>query len=433
MENDLFTDIRLDSLGLHESLRLGLEKVGFSHCTPIQAAALPILLQQRDVAAQAQTGTGKSAAFLLATMHYLMTTPVAEDKTGPWALILAPTRELAVQIHGDAEELGYFTGLHCAAVYGGTGYEQQRGELEAGVDILIGTPGRLIDFYKQRAFNLDSIEVVVLDEADRMFDMGFIADVRYLLRRMPPAPRRINMLFSATLSERVKELAYEHLNAPQTIAIEPDQVTAEKVRQSLYHVASSDKIGLLLGVLRQWDASRTLVFVNTKRDAERVTGYLLANGFEAEVISGDIAQKKREQLLHRFQEGELPILVATDVAARGLHIPDVTRVVNFDLPQNPEDYVHRIGRTARAGASGDAISFACEAYVYSLPDIEDYIRQKIPSEMASPALIATDIKPPRRSQRRRSSQSRSRGRNERGGSKRSTSVKRSTSKNHAGG
>ncbi|MDN5871484.1 MAG: DEAD/DEAH box helicase [Nitrococcus sp.] len=436
MKNDLLTDIRLDSLGLHESLLLGLEETGFSHCTPVQAVALPILLQRRDVAGQAQTGTGKSAAFLLATMHYLMTTPVAEGKKGPWALILAPTRELALQIHRDAEKLGYFTGLRCAAVYGGIGYEQQRGELERGVDIVIGTPGRIIDFYKQRVFSLDNIEVVVLDEADRMFDMGFIADVRYLLRRMPPAPHRINMLFSATLSERVKELAYEHMNAPETVAIEPEQVTAEKVRQCLYHVASSDKIGLLLGVLRQQDVTRTLVFVNTKRDAERVSGYLLGNGFEAEVISGDIAQKKREQLLHRFQEGKLPILVATDVAARGLHIPDVSHIVNYDLPQNAEDYVHRIGRTARAGAGGDAISFACEAYVYSLPEIEAYIAQKIPAEVASSDLIATEINPPRRTQRRKppqsGSQARSPSRSGRRSTKRAPAVKRTTNEDHAG-
>jgi ATP-dependent RNA helicase RhlB len=283
-----------------------------------------------------------------------------------------------------------------------------------------------------RTCDLSGVQTLVLDEADRMFDMGFITDVRYLLRRMPPAPCRINMLFSATLSERVKELAYEHMNAPETVAIEPEQVTAEKVRQSLYHVASSDKIGLLLGVLRQQDATRTLVFVNTKRDAERVTGYLVGNGFEAEVISGDIPQKKREQLLLRFQEGKLPMLVATDVAARGLHIPDVSRIVNYDLPQNAEDYVHRIGRTARAGASGDAISFACEAYVYSLPEIEAYIHQKIPAEMASPQLIATDIKPPRRAQRRRPPQSGPQSRNGRRSSKRPTAAKRTASEDHAG-
>jgi len=400
MEKDHLTDTTFKSLGLTDSLLEGLEDCGFDRCTPIQAATLPLLLQKRDVAGQAQTGTGKSAAFLLATMHYLMETPVEEDKVGPWAIMLAPTRELALQIKADADKLGYFTGLEIAAVYGGTGYESQRKQLEKGVDIVIGTPGRLIDYFKQRVYSLNNIEVLVLDEADRMFDMGFIDDIRYLLRRMPPPDKRINMLFSATLSERVKELAYEHMNDPQAVTIEAEQITADRVRQKLYHVENNQKIGLLLGVLKQHDPTRTLVFVNTKRDADRVVGYLAGNDLDAAVISGDIPQKKREQLLERFKNGSLPILVATDVAARGLHIPNVSHVINFDLPQDPEDYVHRIGRTARAGAAGDAISFACETYVYSLPDIEKYIDQKIPSEMADSEMIV-EPKPPKPQQRRR--------------------------------
>lgn len=400
MEYDHLTDVRFESLGLHESLLLGLREAGFERCTPIQAETLPILLRKQDVAGQAQTGTGKSAAFLLACMHHLMTTPVEEGKSGPWAVVLAPTRELALQIHKDAERLGHFTGMRFACIYGGTGYESQRRTLEEGVDIMIGTPGRIIDFYKQRVFSLDNVEVCILDEADRMFDMGFIADIRYLLRRMPPPEKRINMLFSATLSERVRELAYEHMNDPKSVEIASESITADNVRQQLYHVESNDKIGLLLGVLRHHDTTRTLVFVNTKRDADKVTGYLLGNDIKAAVISGDIPQNKREQLLREFQEGQLPVLVATDVAARGLHIPAVSHVINYDLPQDAEDYVHRVGRTARAGAAGDAISFACESYVYSLPDIEQYIEQKIPSEMAPPDLIAGDIQPPKRLPRR---------------------------------
>ncbi|MQM36766.1 ATP-dependent RNA helicase RhlB [wastewater metagenome] len=396
MDKDHLTQTTFKSLGLHESLLTGLDEAGFTRCMPIQEATLPLALAGKDVAGQAQTGTGKSAAFLLATMHYLMTTPVAEGKSGPWAAILAPTRELALQIHRDAEKLGYFTGMEFACIYGGTGYDKQRRQLEGGVDVLIGTPGRIIDFYKQRVFTLDNVEVAVLDEADRMFDMGFISDIRYLLRRMPPPNKRINMLFSATLSERVKELAWEHMNDPETVEIEPEQITAEKVNQKLYHVENNQKIGLLLGVLRHQDVTRTMVFVNTKRAAEQVTGYLLGNDIKTAVLSGDIPQNKREQLLGEFQKGELPVLVATDVAARGLHIPGVSHVVNYDLPQDAEDYVHRIGRTARAGERGDAISFACESYVYSLPDIEAYIDQKIPSELAPPELIVEDIKPPKR-------------------------------------
>ncbi|MBS3786230.1 MAG: DEAD/DEAH box helicase [Gammaproteobacteria bacterium] len=401
MEQDHLSETTFESLALHESLLTGLKEAGFDRCTPIQAATLPLALERKDIAGQAQTGTGKSAAFLLACMHLLMTNPVAADKKGPWAIALAPTRELALQIHKDAVRLGWFTGMEFACIYGGTGYESQRKTLEAGADIVIGTPGRIIDFYKQGVFTLENIEVCILDEADRMFDMGFIADIRYLLRRMPPPEKRLNLLFSATLSERVRELAYEHMNEPEAVTIESETITADRVRQQLYHVQNTDKIPLLLGILGQLEATRTLIFVNTKRDADKVTGYLRGNDIKAAVISGDIAQNKREQLLGEFQSGQLPVLVATDVAARGLHIPEVSHVINYDLPQDAEDYVHRIGRTARAGAAGDAISFACESYVYSLPDIEQYIDQKIPSEMAPESLLATDIKPPARMPGRR--------------------------------
>lgn len=399
MANNHLTDVTFTSLGLTPALLRGLEDAGFTHCTPIQAGTLPLALAKRDVAGQAQTGTGKTAAFLLATMHYLLENPVEEGRYGPWAIVLAPTRELALQIHKDFQLLGKYAGLYGVAVYGGTGYEAQRRELELGVDIVIGTPGRIIDFYKQGVLPLNNIEVVVLDEADRMFDLGFISDIRYLLRRMPPAEKRLNMLFSATLSHRVMELAYEHMNQPEVVRIEPEQVTAEKVRQLLYHVSKDDKMKLLIATLRQHDPHRTIVFVNTKRGADEVQGYLVGNGFEAEVLSGDIPQSRRERMLKRFQDGEVPILVATDVAARGLHIPDVTHVINFDLPQDPEDYVHRIGRTARAGASGDAISFACEEYVYSLPDIEAYIGEKIPTEIVDPSTLP-ELQPPKRTQRR---------------------------------
>lgn len=400
MENNHLSDVTFSSLGLTPALLRGLEEAGFTHCTPIQAGTLPLALAKRDVAGQAQTGTGKTAAFLLATMHYLLENPVEEGRHGPWAIMLAPTRELALQIYKDFELLGRHTGLYGVAVYGGTGYESQRRELELGVDIVIGTPGRIIDFYKQGLLPLNNIEVVVLDEADRMFDLGFINDIRYLLRRMPSPDKRINMLFSATLSHRVMELAYEHMNQPEVVRIEPEQVTAENVRQVLYHVSKDDKMKLLVATLREHDPHRTIVFVNTKRGADDVQGYLLGNGFEAEVLSGDIPQTRRERLLRRFQNGEVPILVATDVAARGLHIPEVSHVVNFDLPQDAEDYVHRIGRTARAGASGDAISFACEEYVYSLPDIEEYIGNKIPTGNVDVEALP-ELQPPKRVQRAR--------------------------------
>ncbi len=392
MSERLLTDSEFASLPLSAALRRGLDELGFRFCTPIQARTLPLALDARDVAGQAQTGTGKTVAFLLALMHHLIRyseadSPPEADRRQPRALVLAPTRELAIQIHRDAEALGKYTGLSFGLVYGGTGYESQRKRLEEGVDVLIGTPGRLIDYFKQRVFSLREIEVVVLDEADRMFDLGFIADIRYLLRRMPPPDQRLNMLFSATLSLRVHELSYEHMNSPEIIEITPEQVTAERVQQRLYHVAREEKISLLLGLLKETKGGRTLVFVNTRRGAEQVAAYLAGSGYQAAVLSGDIPQKKRQRLLAGFTKGDIPVLVATDVAARGLHIPEVSHVVNFDLPQDAEDYVHRIGRTARAGASGVAISLACERYVYSLPEIEAYIGQKLPVEPITEALL----------------------------------------------
>ncbi len=396
---------RFSDFEFSDALQQGIRDAGFEFCTPIQADTLPIAMTGKDVAGQAQTGTGKSAAFLLAALHHLETHPPDPERkpTQPRVLVLAPTRELAIQIHDDAEVLARHTGFKLSLVYGGTGYESQRQQLEQGTDVLIGTPGRIIDYFKQHIFDLKAIQVMVLDEADRMFDLGFIKDIRYLLRRMPSPDKRLNMLFSATLSYRVTELAYDHMNNPEMVQIEPDKVTADRVSQQIYYAANHEKIPLLLGLLNHMDPKRTIVFVNTKRAAERIWGYLKTNGYDAAVLSGDVPQKKRISLLKQFQSGELPVLVATDVAARGLHIPDVSHVFNFDLPQDAEDYVHRIGRTARAGASGDAISFACEDYSYSLPEIEEYIGHKIESAAVDSEILVSDPKPPERIKRRRPS------------------------------
>jgi len=403
MSEHLRTTVTFASLGLPAELLQGTRDAGFDFCTPIQAAALPHALKGHDVEGQAQTGTGKSAAFLLAAMNHLMNNPPAKDhKSGdPRALIFAPTRELAVQIHKDAVVLGKHTGLRIGVVFGGTGYEQQREMLQDGLDILIGTPGRAIDYLKQRIYSLDGIQVVVMDEADRMFDLGFIKDIRYVLRRMPPPEERLNMLFSATLSMRVSELAYEHMNSPTVINANPEEVTVSNVTQVLYHVSNEDKIPLLLGILQRIEHTRTMVFVNTKRAAEKVEAYLEGNGIQAGLLTGDVPQRKRLSLLEKFTSGKLPVLVATDVASRGLHIPDVSHVLNFDLPQDAEDYVHRVGRTARAGASGDAVSFACESYVYSLMDIEAFIGSKIPTAPITEGLLVKP-KPPARRERRHS-------------------------------
>jgi ATP-dependent RNA helicase RhlB len=309
--------------------------------------------------------------------------------------MLAPTRELAVQIHADAQVLGAHTGFTLGLAFGGTDYDKQRQALLKGVDILIGTPGRLIDYYKQHVYDLRAIQVAVLDEADRMFDLGFIRDIRYVLRRLPPHNERLNMLFSATLGHRVLELAYEHMNDPELVRIEPDKVTVDRVRQSIYFPSNDEKMPLLIGLLRSMDPARTMVFVNTKRAAERVQRYLEYNDIHAEAISGDVPQRKRLRLLRDFQSGELPVLVATDVASRGLHIPDVSHIFNFDLPQDAEDYVHRIGRTARAGAYGDAISFGCEDYAVHLPEIEAYIGHRIPLGTLDRSQIPEIRRPPR--------------------------------------
>jgi ATP-dependent RNA helicase RhlB len=371
---------------LDERLLTALDEMGFKNCTPIQGECLPLILDGHDIAGQAQTGTGKTFAFLLSTFHFLLSRP-APEKSNLRALIIAPTRELAIQIHSDAEKLNKHCGLKLGLVYGGVDYEKQRKSLEDGVDVLIGTPGRLIDYSKQKVFNFKNVEIVVLDEADRMFDLGFISDIRYMLRRMPKSDKRLNMLFSATLSHRVMELAYEHMNSPTQVKINPEQVTADKVKQVLYHVANDEKIPLLLGLMKQIDPHRSIVFVNTKRVAEKVWSYLEGNGIHSAILSGDVPQKKRQRLFNEFSKGELAALVATDLAARGLHIPDVSHVFNYDLPQNSEDYVHRIGRTARAGASGDAVSFGCEDYIYSLMDIESYVGYSIPTAQITDDLL----------------------------------------------
>jgi ATP-dependent RNA helicase RhlB len=388
------SETRFDSLELAAPLRQALAEAGFEHCTPIQEKTLPLALRGQDVAGQAQTGTGKTAAFLLALYNRLLTEPADEKRhhTQPRAMVLAPTRELAVQIHKDAELLGKHTGLKLGLVYGGAGYEQQRQQLEDGVDVLIGTPGRFIDYFKQGVFDLRAVQVAVLDEADRMFDMGFLKDIRYVLRKLPHPEKRLNMLFSATLSYRVMELAYEHMNNPESVKVEADQVTADRVRQSVYMPATDEKVRLLVGLLRRIDPTRTMVFVNMKRTAEDLVAWLKGNDYNAEVLSGDVPQRKRMSLLKQFETGELPILITTDVAARGLHIPEVSHVINYDLPEDPEDYVHRIGRTARAGAEGDAISFACETYAMALPDIEAFIEQTLSKETQHDDLLV-ELKP----------------------------------------
>lgn len=368
-----------DDLEIPEAVLKGIKTAGFSQCTPVQAATLPDALDGKDVAAQAQTGTGKTAAFLIAIFSRMLKQQPQRQGHSPRALVIAPTRELVSQIHAEALVLGQFTGFKIIPVFGGMDYNKQRMALQQGPDMVIGTPGRLIDYLKQNVYNLKKTEFLVIDEADRMFDMGFIKDLRFLLRRMPSYDKRQSMLFSATLPYRVMELCYEYMNLPEKVSITPEEITVKKIEQVLYHVGMSEKPGLLLGILRREQAAgRILIFVNMKVTAERLERLLKANGVDAAVITGDIPQVKRNEILARFKAGSLPVLVASDVASRGIHVDGVTHVINYDLPQDSEDYVHRIGRTARAGAEGKAISFACEDYVYALEDIEKYIKEKIP-------------------------------------------------------
>jgi ATP-dependent RNA helicase RhlB len=401
MKKAHLTETRFSNLELSDSIIKGLKEAGFIHCTPIQDKSLPLALRDKDIAGQAQTGTGKTASFLLATFQRLINDE-SEKIKNPRSLILAPTRELAIQIHKDALALSKYLNLKFALIYGGTDYQKQLDKVKTNVDIIIGTPGRIIDFYRQGAFALDNVQVMVLDEADRMFDLGFIKDIRFLLRRLPPPEKRLNLLFSATLSYKVTELAYEHMNNPVMIRIEPEEVTSKAIKQLGYCPANEQKIPLLLGLLKHHQPQRSIIFVNTKRCAEQLDDYLQANGYDTALLSGDVPQEKRQRLLNAFQENQVTLMIATDVAARGLHIPDVSHVFNYDLPQDVEDYVHRIGRTARFGASGEAISFICEEYAYSMPDIEDYIGEKIPVDPITPELLFEDVvKPERRAPRER--------------------------------
>ncbi len=380
------TTTELTGYDLPESVRRGIDDAGFRFATPIQEKVLPLALAGRDVAGQAQTGTGKTAAFLISAMTRLLRRPAPDPRRGPRLLAVAPTRELAQQIRDDAEKLGVHTGLSILAVFGGVDYRKQRDALRRHPDILIGTPGRLLDYEGQGATSFRDVEVLVIDEADRMFDMGFIRDLRKIFRKCPPYDRRQSMLFSATLSPRVMELAYEHMNDAVRVEIEPERITARGIRERLYHVPTHEKLPLLLGLLERDRWERTLIFVNRKTTAGDLVAALSANGYPVCALAGNVKQQRRMRILQDFKEGKASTLIATDVASRGLHIEGVTHVINYDLPQDAEDYVHRIGRTARAGAEGDAISFADEEYVFSLDAIEKLIGRGIPAEVADPAL-----------------------------------------------
>jgi len=371
--------VRFHDLDLPDSVMRGIHELGFQYCSPIQAQSLPAALRGRDTIGQAQTGTGKTAAFLLTILNQLLNDKIEERfASEPRALIVAPTRELAMQIGKDAEGLAKYTGLNVCTVVGGMNYEEQRAQLRNEVvDILVATPGRLIDFMRSQDVFLDQIEVLVLDEADRMLDMGFIPDVRRIVRATPPKDERQTLLFSATFNYDVRILIDQWMFDPLTIVIEPEQVTTDRVTQTLYLVAESDKYDLLDKVLKEDKPERCIIFANRRDLTRNLCDKLNKNGHVAVLLSGEVNQQKRIRTLERFRDGHVTIMVATDVAGRGIHVDNVSHVINFTLPEDPEDYVHRIGRTGRAGAKGTSISFVSEDDAFNLAPLEKYLGTKL--------------------------------------------------------
>lgn len=379
--------MKFTEFSLHESLLQGIEGVGYVDCTPVQEQVLKSSLEGRDLYVQSQTGTGKTAAYLTSVIQELLT---RGESAGKKALVMVPTRELAVQVQEEAQKLAKFTSLKCASFYGGVGYDKQVASLKKGVDIMIGTPGRVIDLNHGNQMDLSSVAFLVIDEADRMFDMGFYPDLRTLIKVLPSSEQRQTMLFSATLNSYVKNLAWEYTRNPAEITIAAENITVDEIAQELFHVSSDDKMKLLLGIISHEKPESLIVFCNTKKSCEIVAKRLKMNGFESEFIIGDLPQKKRLTIMDKFKAGAIKCLVATDVAARGIDVNDLAMVINYDLPNEAENYVHRIGRTARAGKSGKAFTFCSEQDVYSLPPIERYIEKSIPSCVADESMFAED-------------------------------------------
>ncbi|MYG96321.1 MAG: ATP-dependent RNA helicase RhlB, partial [Gammaproteobacteria bacterium] len=376
--NDSLTTF--EAFDLRQPLREAIRALGFTHCTPIQAQSLRHTLQGHDVTGKAQTGTGKTAAFLITIINDLLNNPPEGERylAEPRALIVAPTRELAGQIAADAESLTRYCDLHVVTLVGGEDYGKQHRALDAEpVDIVVATPGRLLDFVSNDNLHLGMIELLVLDEADRMLDMGFIPQVRRIVARTPRKDCRQTLLFSATFPPEIVELADRWALDPVMVEVDPEQVAAEAVEQKVYLVTTADKYHLLYNLLGDPGASRVLVFSNRRDQVRRLADDLFRNGVNCGVLSGEIPQHKRTRTLNQFKSGEIQVLVATDVAGRGLHIEDVTHVINYTLPEEPDDYVHRIGRTGRAGSVGISISFACEEDSFLLPPIEEKLGFKL--------------------------------------------------------
>jgi len=381
--------IRFHDLDLHPRLMRSIHELGWQYATPIQGEILPGTLKGKDMAGRAQTGTGKTAAFLISIINHCLNNPLQKQSNGtPRALIIAPTRELAMQIGQDSEGLNKFTGLRTVVLYGGMDYNKQQRELEDdNIDIVVATPGRLLDFASKSVVKLNFTEIMVIDEADRMLDMGFIPDVRRIIYKTPPKEKRQTVLFSATLSDEVMRLAAAWMTDPERIDIDPDLVAVDTVDQKVFIVTDKEKFPLLYNIIKNDNPDRILVFANRRDQTERLSDELERYGIKCEMLSGAVTQKKRMRILEDFKAGKVKVLVATDVAGRGIHVNGISHVVNFNIPENPDDYVHRIGRTGRAGALGKSITFACEMESFELPAIEELLGTELKCSMAPEELL----------------------------------------------
>ncbi len=389
-DSDSGLKTRFHDFDLPEPLLKAVDDLGFEFCTPIQAQSLKVTLEGHDVTGKAQTGTGKTAAFLTTIINDLLKNPIEEERYvgEPRALIIAPTRELVMQIAKDAHALCKYAGLKIATLVGGIDYEKQQRELDNEViDIVAATPGRLLDFVRNRNIDLGMVELLVLDEADRMLDMGFIPQVRQVIAATPKKEFRQTMLFSATFTPDILELAERWAVDPVRIEVEAQQLTTDNVDQKVYLVTTDQKYNLLYNLIQSDEGERVIVFANRRDQARRLADNLHRNGVSVGLLSGEISQPKRVKTLEQFKNDDIQVLVATDVAGRGLHIDDITHVVNFNLPEEAEDYVHRIGRTGRAGSTGTSISFACEDDSFLLPQIEETIGMKLNCEHPPEALL----------------------------------------------
>ena len=371
-----------------EILRAALDDMGFKKCTPIQALALPVAMKGADVAGKAQTGTGKTAVFLMSMLDQFIRNGGQRKLNQPFALVLAPTRELAIQIAKDADNLSVYTPLRTVAVFGGMDYERQRRLLQAGCDLIVATPGRLIDFLQKRVIDTSMLKVLIIDEADRMLDMGFIPDVKRIINYLPSREERQTMLFSATLSQDIMNLASRWMRPdPAVLEVEPERVIAEGVNETVYACTTKEKLAIIIWILQHEDVHRALIFRNRRRDVEELRYELQRYGIACEMLSGDVNQNRRLNILEAFRNGTTKVVVATDVAGRGIQVDDITHVFNYDLPYEAEDYVHRVGRTARAGHQGRAIAFADEDCAFVMPEIEEYIGRSLPTVQPSDEML----------------------------------------------